>query len=165
MPKRAKAKTSKINRTAPVLPSLVERYCRRGLADWPRSWMGLEKDLPPGEELVACFRPFLEHLVGSDLSPKTIQRHVDNLWLLGGEIIRDLHHDPALRKLPADRILHRVIGDDGGPLIHNGSEEEQSSFDSTCRKLHRFLTPHSARQPAAREKGPQTHVGARQSRP
>jgi len=102
---------------------------------------------------------------GSDLSPKTIQRHVDNLWLLGGEIIRDLHHDPTLRKLPADRILHGVIGDDGGPLIPNGSEEEQSSFDSTCRKLHRFLTPHSARQPAAREKGAQTRVGDRQSRP
>jgi hypothetical protein len=109
-----------------------------------------------GQELVACFRPFLEHLVGSDLSPKTIQRHVDNLWLLGGEIIRDLHHDPTLRKLPTDRILHGVIGDDGGPLIHNGSVEEQSSFDSTCRKLHRFLTPHSARPPAARKKGAQT---------
>jgi hypothetical protein len=46
-----------------------------------------------------------------------------------------------------------VISDDGGPLIHHGSEEEQSSFDSTCRKLHRFLTPHRARQPAARKRG------------
>jgi hypothetical protein len=54
-----------------------------------------------------------------------------------------------------------VIGDDGGPLIHNGSEEELSSFDSTRRKLHRFLTLHSARQPAAREKGAQTRVGDR----
>ena len=53
--------------------------------------MGLEKDLPPGEKLVACFRPFLEELVGSDLSPKAIQKHVDNLWALGGEIIRDLN--------------------------------------------------------------------------
>ena len=58
--------------------------------------MGLEKDLPPGEQLVACFRPFLEWLVASDLSPKTIQKHVDNLWALGGEIIRDLHEDPSL---------------------------------------------------------------------
>ena len=41
--------------------------------------MGMEKDLPPGEKLVACFRPFLEELVASDLSPKTIQKHVDNL--------------------------------------------------------------------------------------
>ena len=142
--KRTTAKTSKINRADPVSSSLLERYCR-GLDTWPRSWMGWEKDLPPGEELVACFRPFLEHLVGSDLSPNTIQKHVDNVWLLGGEIIRDLNQDPSLRKLPADRLLHRVIGDDGGPLIHNGSEEEQNSFDSTCRRLHRFLTPHSAR--------------------
>jgi hypothetical protein len=115
--------------------------------------MGWEKDLPPGEKVVACFRPFPEHLVSSELSPKTIRQHVDNLRLLGGEIIRDLHEDPSLRKVPADRLFHRVIGDDGGPLTHNGSEEEQRSFDSTCRRLHRFLTPHSARQTAARKRG------------
>jgi len=28
-----------------------------------------------------------------------------------------------------------VIHEDGGPLIHNGWEDEQRSFDSTCRKL------------------------------
>jgi hypothetical protein len=29
---------------------------------------------------------------------------------------------------------------EGGPLISNrASEEQQRSFDSTCRKLHRFL--------------------------
>jgi hypothetical protein len=33
-----------------------------------------------------------------------------------------------------------VIYEDGGPLIHNGSEDEQRSFDSTCRKFHSFLT-------------------------
>jgi len=102
--------------------------------------MGLEKDLPPGEQLLACFRPFIEHLAASSLSPKTIRRHVDNLWVLGGEIIRDLHYDPSLRNVAADRLLRRVIHENGGPLIHNGSEEEQRSFDSTCRKLHRFLS-------------------------
>src|SRR5438128_2322610 len=65
-------------------------YCR-DLAHWPRSWMGFEKDLPPGEKLVACFQPFLEHLVASGLSRKTIRKHIDNLWVLGGEIIRDLN--------------------------------------------------------------------------
>ena len=163
MARKAAAKTSKINRTTPGSSADLERYCR-GLTGWPRSWMGWEKDLPPGEELVVCFRPFLEHLVSSELSPKTIQQHVDNLWLLGGEIIRDLNEDASLRKVPADRLLHRVIGDDGSPLIHNGSEEEQRSFDATCRRLHRFLTPHSARQPAAREKKAQPRVGDRQSR-
>ena len=55
--------------------------------------MGLEKDLPPGEQLLALFRPFLEYLASSDLSPKTIQRHVDNIWALDGEFIRHLHNE------------------------------------------------------------------------
>jgi len=101
--------------------------------------MGLEKDLPPGEELVVCFRLFIEHLAASSLSPKTIRRHVDNLWLLGGEIIRDLNYNPALRKVAAQKLLRDEVGADGGPLIYNGSEEEQRSLDSTCRKLYRFL--------------------------
>ncbi len=39
----------------------------------------------------------------------------------------------------AERLLQGAIHADGGPLVHNGSEEAQRSFDSTCRKLHRFL--------------------------
>ncbi|MGA8311816.1 MAG: hypothetical protein WB755_17415 [Terriglobales bacterium] len=134
------AKAAKVNRAAPSTPPSPASTYYRDLDNWPRSWMGLDKDLPPGEKLVACLRPFLEHLASSSLSPKTIRRHVDNLWLLGGEIIRDLNYDPSLRKMAADRLLRNVIHEDGGPLIHNGSEEEQRSFDSTCRKLHRFLS-------------------------
>jgi hypothetical protein len=118
----------------------LSRYCR-DLADWPRSWMGFEKDLPPGEKLVACFRPFLEYLVASGLSRKTIRKHIDNLWVLGGEIIRDLNEDPSQRKIPVERILSDAIDDEGGPLVHGGdSEEAQRSLDSTCRKLRRFLS-------------------------
>jgi len=102
--------------------------------------MGLEKDLPPGEALVVGFRPFIEHLALSGLSARTIRRHVGNLWLLGGEIIRDLHYHPSRRKKAADRLLRDAVHEDGGPLVHNGSEEEQRSFDATCRKLHKFFT-------------------------
>jgi hypothetical protein len=102
--------------------------------------MGLENDLPPGEALVACFRPFIEHLASSGLAPRTIRHHVGNLWLLGGEIIRDLNYNPSLRKKTAEQLLRHAVYDDGGPLIHNGSEEDQRSLDATCRKLHRFLT-------------------------
>src|SRR6202051_2102599 len=127
----SKAKTSRIKRaTTSAPPSDPSAYCR-DLDNWPRSWMGLEKDLPPGEQLLACFRPFIEHLASSSLSPKTIQRHVDNLWTLGGEIIRDLHNDPSLRKMAADPLLRKLINEDGGPLIYNGSEEHQRSLDST----------------------------------
>lgn len=65
------------------------------------------------------------------------------LWpaatLKGGDIIRGLNEDPSLRKLAADRILRNVIHEDGGPLIYNGSEDEQRPFDSTCCKLDHFL--------------------------
>jgi hypothetical protein len=103
--------------------------------------MGLEKDLPPGQKLVACFRPFLDALTASDLSPKTIQKHVDNLWSLGGEIIRDLNEDPSLRKKSIEQLLADRIDEEGGPLVYAMESEEalQRSFDSTCRKLHRFL--------------------------
>ena len=136
----SKAKTSRVNRATTSAPSSdASAYCR-DLDNWPRSWMGLEKDLPPGEQLLACFRPFIEHLASSSLSSKSIRRHVDNLWILGGEIIRDLNYTPSLRKVAAQRLLREAVHADGGPLIHNGSEEEQHSLDATCRKLHRFLS-------------------------
>ena len=102
--------------------------------------MGLERDLPPGEQLVTLFRPFLEHLAASDLSPKTIQQHVDNMWALGGEFIRDLNDNPALRKKPVGRVLADMIEYSGPLLYQHGGEDQQRSFDATCRKFRRFLT-------------------------
>jgi hypothetical protein len=61
------------------------------------------------------------------------------MWLLGGEIIRDVNENHSLRKVSAETLVRNVIHEDGGPLIHNGWEDEQRTFDSTCRKFHRFL--------------------------
>src|SRR5271169_3704626 len=133
-----KKTTSRVNRPAPAA-SAADTSAYGDLDHWPRSWMGVEKDLPPAEGLLACFRPFIAQLASSSLSRKTILKHVDNLWLLGGAIIRDLNDDPRLRKVAADRLLRDVLHGDGGPLVHQDSEEAQQSFDSTCRKLHRFL--------------------------
>jgi len=104
--------------------------------------MGWEKDLPPGQELVACFRPFIAHLAASALTPQTVRRHVDNLWRLGGRIITDFNETPKLRKLPVRQVLWQAIDDhEGGPLINGGmDEQDQRSFDATCRKLRRFLS-------------------------
>jgi hypothetical protein len=106
--------------------------------------MGEEKDIPPGEMLVACFRPFLDALAASDLSPKTIQKHVDNLWTLGGEIIRNLNETPSLRRKSIGELLDDRIDDEGGPLVYTLESEEmqQRSLDSTCRKLYLFLRQH-----------------------
>ena len=82
--------------------------------------MGEAKDLPPGRRLVEYFIPFLLHLAESGLSKRTIQNHVDNMWLLGGEIIRDVNEEPRLRKRSAEQLVRDVIHEEGGPLIHNG---------------------------------------------
>ena len=83
--------------------------------------MGEEKDLPPGRRLVEYFLPFLLHLTKSGLSKRTIQNHVDNMWLLGGEIIRDVNEEPRLRKVAAEQLVRNVIHEDGGPLIDRKS--------------------------------------------
>ena len=116
----------------------MTNYCP-DLDEWPRSWMSVEKDIAAGEKMVACFQPFLAQLAGSGLSRKTIRKHVDNLWVLGGELIRDLNETPALRKrLIADLVFDAVEG--GGLLPHDHDSEEQlRSFESTCHKFRRFL--------------------------
>jgi hypothetical protein len=100
--------------------------------------MAFEKDVPPGERMVAYFRPFLENLVRMELSRKSIRKHVDNLWILEGEIIRDLNETPSLRKVPVEELVFNVLEEAGPLLYHGDSEEQQRSFESTCRKFRRF---------------------------
>ncbi len=102
--------------------------------------MGLEKDLPPGEQLLTLFRPFLEHLAASDLSPKTIQKHVDNMWALGGEFIRDLHSDSSLRKKPVEQILLEMI-EYGGPLLDRVRRPAPLSRGRRSAEIVRFHLP------------------------
>src|SRR5277367_1709456 len=96
--------------------------------------------------MVECFQPFLRELLTRSLSRKTLRLHRDNIWVLGGEVIRRLQMDSRLRRRPIQQVVRDLIGDDGGPLLtHGQSEAEQRSFDATCRKLFRFLTaPRSA---------------------
>jgi hypothetical protein len=111
----------------------------KDLHEWPRSWMGFPKDVPPGEKIVECFRPFLHHLIQLQLSRNTLRKHVNNLWVLGGEIIRKLNDTPSLRNVSIDDLVFDVV-EDGGPLPYGcDSEEEGRSFESTCRKFRRFL--------------------------
>jgi hypothetical protein len=89
--------------------------------------------------LVTLFRPFPEHLAISNLSPKTDHKHIDHMWVLGGEIITDLNHTPSLRKAPVEKVLADMLKG-GGPILNHGdSEEQQRSFESTGRTLSRFL--------------------------
>lgn len=109
------------------------------LSTWAASWRCEDRDIIPGEQLVALFTPFLLHLLDEGLTRPTRNRHRDNLWLLGGEIITDIIETPKLRKRPVEQLLREAIAHGEGPLIHSGTQADQNSFDATCRKLRRFL--------------------------
>ena len=98
--------------------------------DWTFTITGMRK----------YFKPFLHNLLALQLSRQTLRRHRDNIWALGGELIRALQMDSDLRRRPIEQVVLSLIGDDGGPLLSHGqSETEQRAFDATCRKLSRFL--------------------------
>lgn len=119
----------------------LQAYCP-DLLEWPQRWRIEERDRVPGQALLELFTPFLEHLrLDSGLTRRTLRRHRDNLWMLGGEIIRRLQEEPALRQRPVrDTLLDLLDDDEGAPLIYPPlTEEEQRSVDSTGRKLNAFL--------------------------
>lgn len=119
-------------------------YCP-DLAQWPQRWRYEDRDLEPGQAIVEVLAPFLLHLLSTGLARKTLRIHRDNLWLLGGDVIRRIQDEPALRKRPTATLLD-LLDDDGGPLLYPPvSEEEQRAFDATCRKLRAFLIPAGAR--------------------
>ena len=107
---------------------------------WPASWAGDDDDIPIGRDLVGLLRPFVSHLQLQLLSSRTRRRHLDNLWLIGGEIIRQLHEEPALRrKKPALKLLLYFIQDGEAHFVSAMSEQQQRALDATARKLFYFL--------------------------
>jgi hypothetical protein len=121
-------------------------YCP-DLDRWPNSWMYEERDLSPGQQMVECFKSFLRHLLSLKLSRKTLHKHRDNLWLLGGELIRDLHEVPRLRKRPIAEVVLAALDDEGGPLISHGAGEDQQAL------LRRHL-PKTLSLPQGRQRRP-----------
>jgi len=110
------------------------------LDEWPVSWHVEPPDIAVGQQVVQAFTPFLLHLLGQGLARATVRKHRDNLWLLGGELIRRRYDDDDLARQEVVGALRQLIEGDGGPLMWPRiSESEQTSLDATCRKLHRFM--------------------------
>ena len=118
------------------------------LDNWPRSWHVEPEDILVGEQIVQVLTPFLLYLLDQRLAKATIRRHRDNLWSLGGELIRLRYDDDALTKKHVKDALRQLIEGDGGPLMWPRiSESEQNSLDATCRKLNRFLRESTPAEP------------------
>ena len=110
------------------------------LDEWPDSWMIDTPDRSMGKAIVTVLTPFIEHLIKQGFTKRTIKRHIDNLWALGGEIITDINWDESLRKQTAKALVINAINEEGGPLLRNPLDpEDQKAFDSTCKKLYKFL--------------------------
>jgi hypothetical protein len=107
---------------------------------WPKSWAGEETDIAAGRKLVEFLKPFLLYLLATKLAPKTLRRHRDHMWVLGGEVISRLNYDPPLRRKPVEEVTFDLLEEEGGPLIWPKiTEQQQDAFDASCRKLYRFL--------------------------
>ena len=114
---------------------------------WPISWAGTPEDEPVDRRLVAALRLFLTHLQHQGLSASTRRRHLDHLWLIGGEIIRQLDDEPARRATPTHALLLEAIQDGAAPLVRDLTEAQQAALDATARKLLTFV---AASKPWAR---------------
>jgi len=134
---------------------LDPRYAQRlrqacpDLDDWPQSWHVEPADIFVGQQIVQALMPFLLHLLDQRLPKATLRRHRDNLWTLGGELIRCRYDDDDLAKTHVKDALRQLARDDGGPLMWPRiSESEQDSLDATCRKLNRFFRGSAAADPS-----------------
>jgi len=115
------------------------------LDDWPRSWHVEPADIFVGQQIVQALTPFLIHLLDQRLAKATFRRHRDNLWTLGGELIRCRYDDDDLAKKYVKDALQQLTQGDGGPLMWPRiTESEQDSLDATCRKLKRFMRESAA---------------------
>ena len=109
------------------------------MTDWPQSWAGVKEDIPTGQGIMEIMRPFIVHLQDKGLAPKTVRRHLDNCWAIGGGVIRALGYDADLRSKNPNELLNDAIDCEEAPLIHGASESEQRSCDATARKLLKFI--------------------------
>ena len=107
--------------------------------EWPSRWMGVAEDKVYGQRLLEYFEPFVFEVVAGKLTTKTKKKHIDHLWLAGGELIRQVSVDEDYEIDPKELILE-CFGLDGGPYCrHLHTEAEFNSYDSSCRKFYKFM--------------------------
>jgi hypothetical protein len=107
---------------------------------WPESWMGTKSDFEYGKKLLPFMEEFIKYLIGQNLPRKTLKEYIDDLWLMGGTIIKDVSIYEENKKDALEVILEAVEADgclpDGYDCM---SKSELASFNKRCRKFEEFL--------------------------
>jgi hypothetical protein len=70
--------------------------------------MGTQEDLEYGRKLLSFMEKFILNLIGQNLSRKTLKVYIDNVWVLGGTIIRDVSVSNGHKKDSRQKILEAV---------------------------------------------------------
>ena len=108
--------------------------------EWPKSWMGLKEDLEYGKKLLPYMEDFLNHLIERDLSRKTLKNYIDNTWLLGGSIIKNVSIYEEYKIAPLKKLMTSV---ETGGMLPDGydhmTERDLSAFERTCELFEEFL--------------------------
>ena len=108
--------------------------------EWPERWMGVSDDIEYGKGIINLIEPFIEDLASKKLSIRTLKNHIDNLWLLGGELIRQINQDESNRAKEPLELMMINIGLSGGPSCkHIQNEQELESYNATCKALYEFF--------------------------
>ncbi|MFT5730543.1 MAG: hypothetical protein ACI8PB_004727 [Desulforhopalus sp.] len=117
----------------------IQDYCQ-DIYKWPQRWKMIPEDIGVGEGMLKEIIPFMEFLVSKKYKQKTLNKHFNNLWLLGGELIDRIDKDEELRQISPLHLILQNIDSSGGPYSkHLDSDYEFESFDSTCRKFYNYL--------------------------
>lgn len=139
-----RSKASLVNNRSFNLEQEPEKRLKQWCADidkWPQSWAGDDNDVIIGLILVEELKSYLLMLIMKGRSKKTVKKHADYLWVLGGEIIGDLNESEVNPKLSGREILLNYVNSDGGPYWrHSQSEQDNEQFDSVCRGLYKQLS-------------------------
>lgn len=102
--------------------------------------MGLKEDLEFGKKLLPYMEEFLNELIKRDLSRKTLKNHIDNTWLLGGSIIREVSMYEEHKTAPLKKLVESV---ETGGMLPDGydsmTERDLRAFERTCVLFEEFL--------------------------
>ncbi len=108
--------------------------------EWPDSWMGVDEDLVYGRKLLPYMERFLADLLHQGLSRRTFVRYKNDVWSLGGIIIKQVSLYDEYDVDPLEKLMESVEGDGVVPDdFEYMSEDELRAFERTCRRFEKFL--------------------------
>lgn len=119
---------------------LLMQYCK-DIDEWPNRWEIDQADVVIGQAINEYFKSFLLSKIEQGRTRKTIRMTGGYLWVLGGELIRQINNDESERKLSAKDLILKYVDEGGGPYwSHANNELDHARYDSICKQFLKFIT-------------------------